>query len=292
MYRMTINNQDGCSASDSTLVTVYTRPVPTINGLAEVCEGSTGIAYSTEAFMTDYHWFVDRGTIIDGDQTSTIIVNWGTEGTGAVFVTYITPNGCEPESPAEKTVEIHPAPVNNLELVNVTIQNGQAACAAAGNAITVAGNGTTYTVYAGGVSRMAAGLKIYMYSGTRVFPGGYLSAVISGECMFCNNLKNDLVNNGTSDPVIPDKDLPENGSDIRIWPNPAREFITVEWTSNAEVQEGEVIIYGLTGSQIARHSISANTPLQFDLTGTPPGLCLVRISSGGNEWVRKVVRQP
>ena len=63
--------------------------VPTITGLNSVCQGSTGIVYTTEAEMTGYIWSISSGgTITSGTGTNTILVTWSVPGIQSVGVTY------------------------------------------------------------------------------------------------------------------------------------------------------------------------------------------------------------
>jgi len=110
-------NGSGCTASSPTVknVTVYARPFPTINGLSSVCEGTSGVTYTTESFMSGYTWSVSAGgTITGGLLTETITVTWNTAGAQTVSVNYTNNNGCTASQPAIKTVTVNPRPVPTL----------------------------------------------------------------------------------------------------------------------------------------------------------------------------------
>ncbi|MCX6285996.1 MAG: hypothetical protein NTY96_02645 [Bacteroidetes bacterium] len=93
-------------------VSVFPLPMPTIFGNSSVCANSTAEVYSTESGMSNYLWTTaSGGTITSGQGTESITVNWGDPGNSTVTVTYTSPKGCNPVTPAIKTVIINPRPV-------------------------------------------------------------------------------------------------------------------------------------------------------------------------------------
>jgi len=68
-------------------ITVNALPVPTITGTTTVCEGTTGVTYTTEAGMSSYTWNISAGgAITAGLMTNQITVNWNTAGPQTVSV--------------------------------------------------------------------------------------------------------------------------------------------------------------------------------------------------------------
>lgn len=63
---------------------------PLLTGPADVCEGSAGNIYVTDANMTNYIWTVNGGVITagGGTNTNTVTVTWPTAGSHSVTVTY------------------------------------------------------------------------------------------------------------------------------------------------------------------------------------------------------------
>jgi hypothetical protein len=63
---------------------------PLLTGPADVCEGSAGNVYVTDANMTNYIWTVNGGVITagGGTNTNTVTVTWPTAGNHSVTVTY------------------------------------------------------------------------------------------------------------------------------------------------------------------------------------------------------------
>jgi hypothetical protein len=94
-------------------ITVNPLPTPIIAGPAPVCQ-TIGTNYSTYSTPNvaghTYTWTVTGGTIISGQGTNSIAVNWTTVGTGNVNVTEtITSTTCN--APATKSVTINPKPI-------------------------------------------------------------------------------------------------------------------------------------------------------------------------------------
>lgn len=117
-------NADNCAGSAQTVaVTVVDLPVPVITGPISVCEGSTGVTYTTEAGMSAYDWVISAGgTITGGSGTNEITVTWNTAGPQTLSVNYTNGDGCQAATPTELAVTVLPTPV-------LVITNPDAVCA-------------------------------------------------------------------------------------------------------------------------------------------------------------------
>ncbi|MCX6246080.1 MAG: hypothetical protein NTU98_15405 [Bacteroidetes bacterium] len=114
--RVNYTNANGCSAANAAgiYVTVTTAPVPTITGTFTACTGAT-LGYYTESGMTNYVWTVSSGgTIISGQGTRALYVQWTTPGAKTISVNYSTASGCQPVSPTVKTVNVYAVPVPTI----------------------------------------------------------------------------------------------------------------------------------------------------------------------------------
>jgi len=93
-----------------------TPPAPTsaIVGSTTVCTNQTNVTYSvTNTIGSTYAWTVVDGSIISGQGTNLITVNWGATGTtGNVEV--VENNGCTNGSPVEMDVDIHALPTSDI----------------------------------------------------------------------------------------------------------------------------------------------------------------------------------
>ncbi len=116
---------NGCTAATATVknVTINTLPIPVIAGSSSVCEGSTGVTYSSEAAMTGYIWNVSPGgNITSGAGTDAVTVSWNTAGAQTVSVSYTDANGCTAGTPTIKNVTVNTLPIP-------TITGSASACA-------------------------------------------------------------------------------------------------------------------------------------------------------------------
>jgi len=120
-YTLTISHY-GCSQSASpVVVTAGSTSVPSINGLPNGCLGSSpNNHYATETGKTGYVWTVSGGTIINGQGTYAIDVNYNTLGAQQVSVTY---TGCV-TAPTIKNVTVNPLPVPTFIQKILTPCNG------------------------------------------------------------------------------------------------------------------------------------------------------------------------
>jgi gliding motility-associated-like protein len=84
----------GCSASQSYPVTMATLPVPVINGNFSLCQNSAGTYTVYPVTGSTYAWQVTGGTLNGNPNSSTVIANWTTTGSGTVTVTETDSNGC------------------------------------------------------------------------------------------------------------------------------------------------------------------------------------------------------
>ena len=113
------NNIYGCSAQTLTVynITVNPLPVPTINGLANVCVGSIGNVYITQTGMTNYIWTISSGGMITsggGTGNNSVIVTWNTTGSQSVSVNYTNSFGCTAFSPTVYNITVNPLPVPTI----------------------------------------------------------------------------------------------------------------------------------------------------------------------------------
>ncbi|MCX6248189.1 MAG: hypothetical protein NTW10_10670, partial [Bacteroidetes bacterium] len=152
-------NGNGCTATAPTVkaITVNALPVPTISGNNNLCAGTTGVVYTTQAGMTSYVWAISAGGTITAGGTatsSTVTVTWNTAGAQTVSVNYTNANGCTAATPVVYNVTVNALPVPTIAgSANVcagstgnvyTTESGMSAYAwsvSAGGSIT-AGSGT------------------------------------------------------------------------------------------------------------------------------------------------------
>jgi len=86
----------GCSSKDSVLITINPRPAAdTITGPTSVCPTVTGIVYAIKNPRSPaYQWAVTSGTLVSGQGSASITVNWGAAGAGSVSAIATSALGC------------------------------------------------------------------------------------------------------------------------------------------------------------------------------------------------------
>ena len=289
---MATNSNGSIFMLNSVVVSMNPSPVPTITGSALVCSGSAGIPYTTESSMTNYTWNVNGGTIAAGAGTNSITVNWGTGSSGNITLNYINGNQCTSPTPTSKAITLAVPPVSSQTLTNITVGSGQTPCKDATQTITVAGNGTTYTVAAGGNSHLVAGVSVSMLPGTTVISGGYLHAYIANDCFYCNAPKSSFVSGNTqSDETGQPESSAQATREIRIYPNPASGMVTLEFPETIEGQTADLQIYNLAGVMVMKTRVAVVQKQMLDLTGIASGMYLLRISVVGMTWNSKILKQ-
>ncbi len=118
---------NGCSAGVPTSydVIVYTVDQPTISGAGFACANAgVYMVYSTETGMSNYLWNVSSGgTIVSGQGTSQIEVNWTSAGSHSVSVNYANSNGCSAVNPT-----VFPVTVNSVPAPAGPVSGDQEVC--------------------------------------------------------------------------------------------------------------------------------------------------------------------
>lgn len=95
----------------------------------------------------------------------------------------------------------------------------------------------------------------------------------------------DTVYNGTT-PVV---EVPGEGmGEVRIYPNPARELVYIDYTGDAVLTE--VVLYDINGRRVARYDVSGQH--SFSVAGLTPGVYLCHVRSSGEAIItRKLLVQ-
>ncbi len=105
-------NSFGCTTTATFPVTIFPLPTPNIIGPLFVCELTGAHPYSTPNNIgSTYSWTISGGTITSGANTSTIVVDWGANGAGALTVTETDLNGCSTTATFSVSILDKPIPV-------------------------------------------------------------------------------------------------------------------------------------------------------------------------------------
>lgn len=87
LYTVVVYNEQGCSGSTTITIVAAEAARPAISGAERVCSNST-VSYSliSAGNLTDILWAVEGGSIMSGQSTPGVVVQWGNEPTGRVSV--------------------------------------------------------------------------------------------------------------------------------------------------------------------------------------------------------------
>jgi large repetitive protein len=108
----------------------YTNPdinpqTPEIAGTTATCVGGSNQTYKTTQPFTAYTWAVVGGTIVSGQSTRTIKVDWTSTGAKSVSISTIDANGCVGVTNLAITVTEDPSVSVNANTPNYVICQGQ-----------------------------------------------------------------------------------------------------------------------------------------------------------------------
>lgn len=116
-------NAEGCASLSPALlnVTVLSSPSPVISGDESLCQGTSGVVYTTQANYDNYVWTISSGgSITSGAGTDAVTVTWNESGAQTVSVSYMNDLGCEPAVPATFAVTVDPRPAAAGNIVGTT----------------------------------------------------------------------------------------------------------------------------------------------------------------------------
>ena len=81
----------------------------------------------------------------------------------------------------------------------------------------------------------------------------------------------------------------EQGSSLKLYPNPSNSILNIEF--NSAVTEGAIEIFDILGKQVFKQSITSDNLTQIDVADWKTGLYIVKISSESGEETKRFVKQ-
>jgi len=167
------------------------------------------------------------------------------------------------------TMIVAPVPAA-LSIQGITLAGTD--CYDAIQTISVAGEGTSFTVVAGGDATFVAGKNILFYPGTAVFSGGYLSGQISPSGPWCSP-------ESRSPRVTSNLTAVFTTGSIRVYPNPTTDLVTVE--NDEKMKSGYVRaeVLNMQGIRVFSRVVEEGSGFTFGLEEYPSGIYLVKVST-------------
>ena len=288
---VSVYGTSSCATGSSSTVAVTLSPLPaaagTISGPALTAQGHTGIAYSVPAISdaTGYTWNLPSGaTIATGANTNSITVDFSPAAVSGVITVYGT-NGCG-NGVLSPELSFTVIPLSTA-VQNVTVADGQVVCYNAMEVITVAGNGTTFTIGSDGSATMIAGQKILYEPGTLVISGGYMHGMIATNNQYCGGLAPSMVTRTSVTESTPDI---QAGSTFKVYPNPTTGNFTIEANGTQESGVTTVNVYTLNGVMVLSGSLQDENRHTFSASALVPGIYLIRMTSGNHTQISKLIK--
>lgn len=158
------------------------------------------------------------------------------------------------------------------------------------SSIYVAGAQYEFSVVQGGEVILAAGERIRLLPGIKVFSGGYLHAFISNDdpCMrpfaIAADSKAQEVITGT-EAVVHEA----AGLTIKLYPNPTQGAFNLEVMTQSDDTDLHMEIFGQIGDRLLNKVLPADGLYTFNLENYPAGIYLVRVVQGSNVRVERLI---
>jgi hypothetical protein len=291
-------NPCGEGAGSEMYLEVTPIPVFPIEGEKTVCTETRGAIYSVDPGYSSYQWSIGNGgSIVSGQGTSSVTVDWGTlPGTWSLSVLYSSAEDCSGISSDQVTVR--PVPAGSVSIPGSIIPNELTYCNEATQLMTVPENGEPFVVEAGASAYFLAGVKIRLLPGFRVDSTGYLHAYITDDCLYCSAIPHDLPESNTpgysshKELVAPGQNFSHGSLRFGVYPNPTSGNFTLEFREKpSETGPVRVEVYSQYGIKVLdiRNTDSFSSNI-YSLNGFAPGLYLVKITSGNDSGVARVVK--
>jgi hypothetical protein len=290
-YTVTVTDQNSCSTYGSWLyegvfLTEEICQAGTSNDegkiLLEICCGTGPSPYS-------YVWTTTSGTP-GFPRTTEDIINLGAGDYSVVITDPNTIPNIIRYYDFSVTAKKSTCSANYLQ--NQIVLSGENNCYDAGGILFVAGDGTNFTVQAGGTATLIAGEKISFLPGTRVYQGGTLHGYITTTGQFCGDKSGGGNGNGEGidTDTMPNPTIAGN-TVFRAWPNPTTGNFILELNGDNGGSNIQADIYSIQGEKIVAAELKGEKRHEFSLAGFPPGLYFIRVVAGMGTAMGKIVKQ-
>jgi len=174
-----------------------------------------------------------------------------------------------------------------LTISGLTINAGTDTCFDASQTITVSG----FTVQTGGSATLISSGNILLQPATKVQNGGYLHASITTTQNYCVQPASMLQSVSEQTTGVQTTDLQDASAFFTIFPNPTTGNFTLEVQDFDAIQAIRVEISTMMGERLLQTTLTGRQRYEFDLTGFPVGVYLIRVVAGDKTSVGKLVKQ-
>lgn len=185
-----------------------------------------------------------------------------------------------------------PVVLNSNVQVNATVSGyawDESTCYDALQTLTVAGGGTTFTVYCGGSATFIAGHNIRFLPGTSTECDGYLHGFISSDNQYCPppapSIPSNAMVSGQSDPLS----AALAGRDFILYPNPASSHFTLARTGEKVYRSVTLELCSIRGERLLIREVDDGQKHEFPVSDLQAGLYFVKIVADGTVETFKLV---
>jgi len=182
--------------------------------------------------------------------------------------------------------------LSELHLENITITAPDVLCFDATGIITLAGDGSYFTVEPNAQAEIVAGQIIMILDGTRIHENAYFLARIATDNDYCGNQSSILASHEetqTEQEVQVRFDSME--TNIKIFPNPSPGILTVRLNELPDPKPYALLVYDLIGKPVYVSSISDQEDFMLNLSGLPKGIYVLRITGVNFSIAEKIILQ-
>ncbi|HPS61596.1 MAG TPA: T9SS type A sorting domain-containing protein [Bacteroidales bacterium] len=177
------------------------------------------------------------------------------------------------------------------QVMNDTIDPGEANCYNATIALTVAGNGSRFRVASGGSATLISGQKIRLLPGTAVDPGGYLSAYISPDGPWCYQSKSRADIQPDNNPEMSEILKPAKPCAIRAWPNPVTGMLNVSWPPVDAGKPLSIKLFDIHSRRIFSTEVRSASQVACWMGDLPDGVYLIKAISEDSSGILRVIKK-
>ncbi|MBE0661405.1 MAG: T9SS type A sorting domain-containing protein [Bacteroidales bacterium] len=178
----------------------------------------------------------------------------------------------------------------NISLENMNLGNRVDTCFAALQVITIAGNGTTFTLQSGGIAEFAAGQRIEVKDGTHILPGAYALFRIETSDGYCSNPKTILTVSDEENQVA-EYDNIKSTIAFKVFPNPTSGRFMLELMNAEESSNLLLEVYGIMGERITTQFLFGENQHELDISNMPNGIYFIRTVQGDKVGFEKLIKQ-
>ena len=174
---------------------------------------------------------------------------------------------------------------------NLSLGLGTNKCYDAFQTITVAGNGTTFTVNNGAAATMVSGHNINYQAGTKVKYGGYMHGYITTNGKYCTIPGNPEIGNPDTgdDNIISESDGAQNES-VHVYPNPTSGAITLQLPLKIETGMIRAEITDINGIVEISENLAGVRKYNLSVESLRPGMYFLHVTTGESKETIKLIR--